>query len=128
MSLVSGGVRLRLHPAGPTALYPRNWPFAVLFLPLGPLALHHSGRRRRHRRRRSGESAQHMCVVRLSGRATEPERRGVGREGGTGEFIEGESEGAEAGGPRAQPVAVGRSFASSRSHRRRRLLTQSMNM
>ena len=115
MSLVSGGVRLRLHPAGPTALYPRNWPFAVLFLPLGPLALHHSGRRRRSGEGRR-ECATHVRPSRLSGRATEPERRGVGTEGGgTGEFIEGESEGAEAGGPRAQPVAVGRSLAQSLS-------------
>ena len=80
--------------------------------------------------RRGTERVRNTCAsVRLSGRATEPERRGVGREGGgTGEFIEGESEGAEAGGPRAQPVAVGGLLARSRSHRRRRLLTQSMNM
>ena len=129
MSLVSGGVRLRLHPAGPTALYPRNWPFAVLFLPLGPLALHHSGRRRRHRRRRSGEGrrerVRNTCASSVC-RAERPSPSDAawgGREGGTGEFIEGESEGAEAGGPRAQPVAVGRSLARLRSHCRRRLLT-----
>ena len=56
-----------------------------------------------------------MCVRPSVCRAERPSDAAWGEEGGTGEFIEGESEGAEAGGPRAQPVAVGRSLAQSLS-------------
>ena len=95
------------------ALYPRNWPFAVL--PLGPLALHHSGRRCRGAER-DGESAQHMCVCPSVG----PTERAARRGGGTGEWgvhRRGErgSRGGRAAGAAGRSRWLARSLAQSPS-------------
>ena len=121
MSLVSGGVRLGLHPAGPPCIRGIGPSFAVLLPPSWTVGTPSFRPPPPPPQRRGTERVRNTCAsVRPSVcRADRPSpvdaAWGVHRRGERGSR-----------GGRAQPV--GRSLARSRSHCRRRLLTQSMNM